>query len=127
MVPLEDEEAEALSSYLKAKGIWHTHVPNEIKAKPQYYAKRKRMGVSKGFPDYCILVPTVTQGICTVFIELKRQRKVLKNGKIGASPSATSEEQISWILELNKCESTEAIICYGAEEAIEYVEELKKV
>ena len=126
-VPLEDQEAKVLSSWMKSQGILHTHIANEKKASYGFHTKLKAMGLSKGFPDYMIIVPTKTQGKCTVFIELKRQRRVLKNGKLGKSPSDVKEEQIEWVEKLNECESTEAVICFGAQESIEYIEELLEI
>jgi len=126
-VPLEDQEAKVLSSWMKAKGIVHTHIANERWTTVQHKVKLKSMGLSKGFPDYMIIVPTKTQGKCTVFIELKRQRRILKNGKLGKSPSDVKEEQIEWVAKLNECESTEAVICFGAQESIEYIEELLEI
>ena len=125
-IPKEDHEAEKLANYLRFSEISFSHIANERNSSIKHGAKLKRMGVSAGFPDYMIIVKT-SHGFCTVFIELKRQRKRLKNGTLGASPSKVSEEQQSWIHKLNLCEMTEAKICYGADEAIEYIEEIKSI
>ena len=126
-IPLETEESINLHLRLKAMGIKHSHIANEIKAKPQYMKKRADMGVSKGFCDYCLIVPTKTQGTVTIFIELKRQKRLLKNGTYSASHTKTTPEQLEWIKRLNECESTEARVCFGADEAVKYVEEIMKL
>lgn len=127
MTPLEDQEAKNLHTELEYMGIAHAHVANEAKAKPQYMKKRADMGVSKGFPDYCLLVPTKNQGTVTIFIELKRQKRILNNGSYSVTHTKTSQDQLEWIEKLNKCEETEARVCYGCEEAINYVKEIMEL
>lgn len=125
---LEAYEQMLLVEYLEDKGLKFTAIPNSTFTKSyMQQMKNKATGLRPGLCDILVLVPTATQGICTIWIELKRKRKILNNGKLGASPSTTSEQQIEWIQELNKCESTEARICFGAEESIAYIEELEKV
>jgi len=50
-------------------------------------------------------------------IELKRQRVRLRNGKLGASPSKVSPEQLEWIKELDDIDNVSASLCFGWEEA----------
>ena len=125
--PLETWESIQLHTQLKAMGIPHAHIANEAKAKPQYMKKRADMGVSKGYPDFSLLVPTKTQGTLTIFIELKRKKRLLKNGTYTTSHTKTSPEQLEWIKRLNECEATEARVCYGAAEAIAYVKEIMEL
>lgn len=127
LIPKEDQEAMLVHEYLQRKGIWHTHIANERGTSIQQGVKLKRMGISPGFPDFIALVPTRTQGTCTVFIELKRRKKPLKRGGFTTSHTKVSPEQLEWIHELNKCEFTEARVCYGAEEVINYIEELNQI
>lgn len=124
-VPLEDIEAKNLHTHLEYLGLWHTHVANERKSKPQHMKKLKDMGVSSGFPDFIVLVPT-SQGLCTVFIELKRQKIKGKRGKWLTSHTPTKPQQTEWIDKLNECTATDAMVCYGYEEAIKYIEDIKK-
>lgn len=85
------------------------HVPNETKAKPQYHAKRKRLGVKAGVPDIVIhwtedanlkeLKGLVLE--CVLYIELKRPtiHKVSeKTGKkiIDQKGGTLSEAQIAF-------------------------------
>ena len=50
---LQIECAKWLDDNLHEDVIWY-HVPNEAKAKPQYHAKLKRMGVKSGVTDIVI-------------------------------------------------------------------------
>jgi len=77
--------------YLDMNGILRNHCPNEMKAqKLHYYAKRKRMGVSKGFPDVSVYHPTsIYHGL---FIELKVHPNKVKK----------YDNQFNWIENLIK-------------------------
>lgn len=69
-------------------------------------ARNKKMGVSKGFPDFLVITPKSGP----VFIELKRK----KGGRV-------SKEQTEW-LEALKSAGCPCAVCYGAKEAIEFLE-----
>lgn len=116
-IPLEDDEAVCLSRWLKLKKIPHTHVPLEGLMKIQYMKKLSAMGCSKGFPDYIIFTPSKQ-----IFIELKRRKKILKNGNIGASPSKVSGEQNKWIDTINCYDYAVGFVAYGWNEAQEFIE-----
>jgi hypothetical protein len=86
--------------------VWF-HVPNETQAKPQYYAKRAKLGVKKGVLDNFIFnPPPCDRNAKGAVIELKR----IVGGK--ASP-----EQIKWIGDLNKL-GWKTAICFGVDDAI---------
>lgn len=55
----ESKLQEQTAKWLKSQhpSVLCFHVPNEIKAKPQYYAKRARQGVRKGVADWIFLEP----------------------------------------------------------------------
>jgi hypothetical protein len=78
----------AIASYLDFIGVLWFHPPNEIKAKPQYMAKRKQQGVKSGVPDVCILEPN--KEFSGLFIELK------------CGYNKPSENQKKWISLLEK-------------------------
>ena len=124
-VPTENQEAERLSNWLRNNKYKFTHIANESGLPPKVAmlaAKRKkRMGLSPWFPDYCIILRRGS----LLFIELKRQRAVLKNGKLWASPSKTSNEQIEWIDELNQIPNIQAEVCYGCDESIETIKRIE--
>jgi len=74
-------------------------------------------GVRKGLSDLLILVPE-----WVLFVELKRPRNVLRDGSIGASPSAVRSEQLEFIELINKYgKPLKASIAYGHEEAIAFI------
>jgi hypothetical protein len=109
-VPLEHEEAVTFADYLRAKRYRFTHIPQETFTKNWGTKMRnKQEGVTRGIPDYCIIIPMEARPkIC--FVELKRR----KGSKI-------STEQQQWIDALHLC-GIEAAICRGASEAIGFVE-----
>lgn len=118
MIPLETYEQQALANWLRANNYVFYKSPNETFTK-SWNQKRKNTleGVSKGFPDTTIILKRGS----LLFIELKRQRPILKNWKLGVAPSKISEEQIFWIDKLSKLENIDAIVCYWYKEAIEKI------
>lgn len=113
LIPTEHEECVVLVEYLKLKNIKHTHINNEMWTNSwKQKMKAKKEGVSRGFPDYLILLPGKL-----LFIEMKR----VKGGKV-------SPQQKEWIEELNKIGSNvEAIVCKGADIAIDEIEKRLKI
>lgn len=109
LTPTEDQEAQTFATWLRFKNFKFTHIANESGLPPKVAmiasAKKKRMGLSPGVPDFMVIIPN---GL--IFIELKR----LKGSK-------TSEEQKEWVSKLNKIPNVEAKICYGATQAIDFV------
>ena len=110
-LPTEQQEAELLAAWLRLKGYWFTHIPNETGSDQRARARAvrmKRAGVSKGFPDYLVFA-----GGVRFAIELKRQ----KGGRV-------SPEQREW-LEVLASYGFECAIAKGADEAIKFIEELR--
>lgn len=120
-IPTEESEQVALVQWLRLKKIPHAHTPNEGKMAIQYMKKQKAQGLSKGFPDLTIFLPTKI-----VFIEMKRRAKETKTGKLSVSHTKVSEEQNEWINTINCYDYAVAKVCYGCEEAIEFIEKLQK-
>ena len=118
----EDLECEAFKYWLHSKNYRFTHIANEIGVGGligiKIGSRNKKIGVSKWFPDYIIFLKN--GGI--LFLEMKLPRKILKNGKLGASPSKISPEQTEWIEFLQKIDNADARIAYGFDEAKEIVE-----
>jgi hypothetical protein len=115
-VPLESQEADTLMAYLRDRGLMFTHIKNETgrsfdkgDGKNWRAIWDKRDGVSKGFPDFAVVLPDI--GLAMV--ELKRLRG-----------SKTSPEQLAWVAALNTCPGVEARVCKGAMAAIAFIEEL---
>lgn len=112
-VPTEAEEGKILVAYLRVKGLKFTHVPNETGHSPE--AKRrairmKQQGTSKGFPDYIVLIPTRH---ALVAVELKRKRG-----------SSVTPEQREWVAAFSAINGCEGIIAKGADDAIQFIEQL---
>jgi len=86
--------------------LWLIHVPLGEYRHKKTAGVLKAMGVKKGFPD--IMLPTSRHGYHALAIELKRQK--------GAKPQVSAEQK-AWIEHL-KSQGWYAVVCYGAEEAI---------
>ena len=106
----EESLQKSLALYLDYSGLLWFHPPNEIKAKPQYMAKRKTLGVKSGVPDVCILEPRGNYH--GLFIELK------------VGYNKPSDSQKKWIAELNQ-RGYAAYCCNSLDEAIEIIEKYK--
>ena len=122
-VPLEDKEAESLAVWLRMNKYKFSHIWNEsgqagTKNIIIMMAKKKRLGVSPWFPDFCI----VLKRWALLFIELKRQKIKLKSGKLWASPSKVSDEQKQWVEILGGIDNVMAKICYWWQDAKEYIQ-----
>ena len=108
----EDDEQITVMQYCELKHIIAVHIPNESKRSLAYGAKMKRMGLSKGFPD--LLFPTPNNGFHGLYIEFKRDKTC-----------KPTPEQVEWINYLNE-QGYRAVVCYGAGEAIDEIEEYFK-
>jgi len=125
--PSETVEQQKLVQWLKVKKILHFAPMNENQSSSQnramaikIEAKEKSMGKSAGVPDICI--PIANKYYHGLFVELKKQVKTLKNGQKSKSIPSTSDNQLKWIESLRE-QGYHAVICYGANEAIEVVED----
>ena len=106
----EEDFQKALARYLDFSDLLWFHVPNEIKAKPQYMAKRKLMGVKSGVPDVCILEPRGQFN--GLFLELK------------VGHNKPTKNQNKW-RELLKCRGYAAVWTRSLDEAIDIIEKYK--
>ena len=114
--PLESEEQQTVFEWAR----WNEkrypdlarllHIPNGGLRNVVVAAQLKAQGTRKGFPD--IMLPTSRHGYHALVIELKRQK--------GAKPSIEPEQK-EWIAYLD-AQGWCAVVCYGAEEAIEKLE-----
>lgn len=122
-IPKESIEQEILVKRLEFHKYKFWAVRNESDWRNiRKWTIRKKSWVQKWIPDLWIIIKS--WGLLA--IELKRQRRVLKNGNLWASPSSVSPEQKYWIEELNKIKNVQAEICYGAEHSIETIQRLEK-
>ena len=120
-VPLEDEESIAFHQWLQKKGIPHTHIANEmggsLPAMKARALKAKKMGTSKGFPDFLVFIPVIgvnktVDAYQPVAIEMKRQRG-----------STTSSEQKEW-LKIIEDSGIPAEVCKGAVDAAKTINKI---
>ena len=107
--PLEvDEQKELIKQLelLKRKSIileyYATNNENNTYKQDRKYAmiaeqKAKAMGKKKGVSDICIISKDKV-----IYIEMKRQKEVLKSGAISKSKDDTSKEQIDFLENINK-------------------------
>ena len=121
-IPLEDQESINLAYWLDLNNYKYTHTPNESWMASSWWAqkimaKKKRMWVKKGFPDFTVFLKTWW----TLYLEMKRQ----KNSK-WKSPSVSSHEQIEWIDFLKTVENSDAYFVYWCDEAINLILEFEK-
>jgi VRR-NUC domain len=87
-----------------------THIANETgsgRIAQLQGIRNKQQGMSKGFPDYLVIVNSKL-----LAIELKRVKG-----------SRVSFEQKEWLAALSKA-GIDAFISYGAQDAIDYIEQI---
>ena len=123
--PSEAIEQQKLIQWLRLKKIFHYATTNENNSFMQNrkYAmiaeqKAKAQGKLKGVSDVTVLLPNKI-----LFIELKKQGKKLKNGNISHSNSKVSDEQIAFLEKVNSYPYAEGRVCYGFEDAKNFIEE----
>lgn len=117
--PTEYQESVVFADWLRAKNISFAHIVNESGGKGSlvYGAKLKRMGRSKGFPDYLIFLPA-KQHPTKLIIVMPQNLAVEMKRKRGGS---TSDEQREWLWRLED-QGFQTKIAKGADEAITFVE-----
>lgn len=122
-VPLEEEEQMAFVEWCRLHDIIVHHSGNEIggstSAMKARAVKMKKMGTSKGFPDLLVFIPAygaTGEADCYQMcaIEMKRRKG-----------STTSKEQKEW-LQILAGSGAMSAVCKGAEEAINFVEAIRK-
>ncbi len=125
-IAIESEEQKALVEWLRYKKIFHFSIPNENQGsftnrKVAMIQQRKAasMGKIKGSSDLAILLPDTI-----LFLELKRKRKTLKNGKLSNSHSKPSKEQLAFLDKVDTFKYATAAVGYGARHSMEIIKEL---
>lgn len=126
----EEKEAMAFSQWLSTKWYKHSHIPNESGLPPKVAMlvaiKKKKMWVSKWFPDYCIILKRWS----ILFLELKRTLEATdyrKDGKLLANAPSASLEQQEWINVLDNIPNVRATVAMWLKEAIRIVEESENI
>lgn len=118
MNPLEDDECKFFHQWLFLKGIPHTHIANEIGGSSRQAKlraiKMKQLGTTRGVWDYEIFIPI--RGI-TGDIDAYQQIKIEMKRRKGNKPTP---EQMEWGKIYEKA-GIPSKVCYGANDAIEFV------
>ena len=119
-IPSEEEEQKALIRWLKKNNYFFFANVNENKQSftnkflaTKIEAKSKSMGKIKGVSDLCVFTDNTI-----VFIELKKQRPVLKNGSLGVATSKPTDEQMQFIAKVNGYRYAYGFVAYGCDECI---------
>jgi len=122
LIPLEDEEQKAFVGLLRIKKLLHFSLANgavlsgNAQQRARQMKKLKATGLLTGASDIVVLIKDKI-----LFIEMKRRPKKLKSGKLSVSHTQVSKEQKEFIKSVNTYGYAEAIVCYGAKQAIEFV------
>ena len=122
-LPKEEEEQKALVKWLRNNGYFFFAAKNENN---QSYANRRNaaihetkaraMGKVKGVSDLVIFLEDKI-----LFMELKRQKPILKSGKRGKAKNVPSEEQKSFLDNVAGFKYAIASVAYGCDLAIETI------
>lgn len=131
----ESKEQQNLVSFLTIMGWKFTAIPNATFTGFSGQNKNKKEGVRSGLPDLFIIAQKTSGEKIPVFIELKKKSLKPKNGdhplllggwKEGQkTKNGLKREQRDWILAI-RISGIESTVCYGAEEAIRYLNNLTK-
>jgi hypothetical protein len=111
IIPLEDDEQQTFIAYLDTRPqLKYTAIPNNTYSPHMSVkVKNKKMGLRPGLPDMLVICPDKW----IAFVEMKR----IKGGVV-------SPDQKLWIAAINSVPGIEARVCYGADDAIRFIEEL---
>ena len=109
--PSEYEEQKLCVKYLKKNKIYHWSTPNEAERSAGTMMMLQMTGLKKGVADLTIMLEDKL-----IFIEMKRQQKKLKNGKVSKSLNGLKPEQEFFNAKVNKYNYCEAYICNGYDE-----------
>ena len=111
----EESEQLRLVTVLRKLNLCFMHAPLGGGRNIVAAARMKRMGAKKGHPDLVVYnTPPNARNKKGLAIELKRAKP---------APSSVSKEQREWLEQLNE-QGWECRICYGADEAIEFLNEM---
>lgn len=126
-LPDEKTEQIELINYFKKNNYFYFSIGNENnhsflnkQLAIKIEAKNKAMGKIKGVPDLCIFTENTI-----IFLELKRQRPILKSGKLGIPTNKPTEEQMQFIAKANRYKYAHGFIAYGCDDAIEFINKFR--
>ena len=116
----EHQEQVEVTKYCGRNKILMFAIPNGGHRHKKTAIDLKAEGVKAGVPDMFIAMPR--DGYAGLFIEMKRRAKTLMSGKKSYTHVRVSPHQEEWITSLLNNEYI-VKVCYGADEAIEVIEE----
>lgn len=116
----ENQEQTEVNIYCTRKKILMFAIPNGSYKSITAQKKFKAEGLKAGVPDFFIPEPNCYYH--GLFIEMKKRPKTLKNGTKSYAGIKVSKQQEEWIDKLN-AKGYRAIVCYGADEAIEAIDD----
>ena len=124
MKTTEAQEQQKLIQWLRLKKIFHFAINNENQQSStnkmmaiRIAQKAKAMGKIKGASDLVVMLQDVI-----LFIELKSAPRKLKSGKYSISHTKVSDEQKSFLSEVDKFRYADSRVCYGFDESVEFIE-----
>jgi len=119
-LPTESQEQQELVNWLKKNNYFYFATNNENNQSfsnrlvaMKIEQKSKAMGKIKGTPDLCVFTENTI-----VFIELKRQRPILKSGKLGKATNDATTEQMQFIAKVNDYKYAYGFVAWGCDESI---------
>lgn len=120
LTPKEKDEQIAFVDWLDRKFLKFTSIPNSTWT-PSFKQKHanKQTGLRPGLPDLLILISadkSASRKAVMVFVEMKRKKG-----------SEVRRDQVVWIEKLNEIENVQAQVCYGADEAMDFVRQFLKL
>ena len=118
IIPLEIYEQVDLCKWLDAKRLLYFAVPNGGSRHKLEAINLKKQGVKPGVSDMVVLLKDKI-----LFIELKRQKKLLKSGKYSIAHARATKEQLEFLQDINSFSYAEGGVFYGWAEAKEYIEQ----
>jgi len=116
IIPTEREEQITLHDFCKANRLLSWATPNGGSRNKLEAINLKKEGATAGVSDYIVMLPKVI-----LFIEMKRRKRKLRNGKYSVTHTPTTDAQTAFIERANVYPYSMAKVCYGAEEAISFI------
>lgn len=115
----ENQEQTEVNIYCTRKKILMFAIPNGSYKSVTAQKKFKAEGLKAGVPD--LFIPEPNKYYHGLFIEMKKRAKTLASGKKSYAGIKVSKQQEEWIEKL-RAKGYEAVVCYGADDAIEKIE-----
>ena len=120
--PTERQEQIKVTTYLEmlkrsGKVLFYYAIPNGGSRNALEAKNLKSEGVRAGVSDLCVILPDKT-----LYIEMKKRPKILKNGKKSTAGIKVSDAQKEFIETVTKNPHINAKVCFGFDEAVKFVD-----